>query len=77
MISLTISPQDPRQEFLQEKLESLSLARRVSFDTGAQLPILVHNGKTYQGLASVQAYLNELENLVADWYECTCDKYDF
>jgi len=75
MIHLTISDQDPKQVQLMERLDDLSLARKIDLDASAQQPVLVHDKKSYTGIDDITKYLDEMEVYMKQWYACRCDMY--
>lgn len=75
MIHLTISDKDPKQLQLKERLDDLSLARKIDMDAAATQPVLVHDKESYTGIEDITNYLDEMEAYMRNWYACRCDMY--
>ncbi|MEQ8556428.1 MAG: hypothetical protein RLO17_17880 [Cyclobacteriaceae bacterium] len=75
MIHLIISDKDPQQVELKERLDSLSLARKIDIDTTTKQPVLAHDKKNYTGIDDITQYLDEMEAYMKQWYACRCDMY--
>ena len=73
MIYLAISPNHPDHRQIVERLETLSLARKVKEDSQLKEPILSHNGKQFEGTKAILSYLEEFESFMNEWYACLCD----
>lgn len=77
MIELQISPNIDCHLHLKERLEEMSLARKVIESKETKIPLLKEGSETYTGCEDINSFLNQYESVVAKWYECTCDKYEF
>ncbi|HAA12794.1 MAG TPA: hypothetical protein DCE41_14330 [Cytophagales bacterium] len=75
MIELIISPSNRAHLGALERIESMTLAKRIQYKED-QEPTLLDGGQEYRGLEKIDAYLDEMEQIVAQWYECRCDKYE-
>jgi len=75
MIHLIISDKDPKQVELKERLDGLSLARKIDIDPSKIQPVLLDKHETYQGIDEVTKYLDEVELYMKEWYACRCDMY--
>lgn len=76
MIELQISPYIESHLRLKEKLEKMSLARKVIESSKTKVPSLKEGVDTYIGYDSVDSFLTEYESFVGQWYACRCDKYE-
>lgn len=77
MIILNIDKQDPEQLKIAEQIQSMSLTHKLEPQEDSMLPKMNAYGKEYIGFESISNGILELEQLVKDWYECRCDKYEF
>lgn len=58
-------------------LSDLVVVNKIMVDEGLTSPLLTFSSDRVQGEENVDNYLNELQDFVAQWRECRCDKYDF
>jgi len=75
MIELTISATNPKHQDVLERIESMTLAKRVTYAEVDQ-PTIKEGDQEYRGLEAMRKYLDEMEAVLAQWYECRCDKYE-
>ena len=76
MIVLKISDKDAQQLAIVEKIDTLSLAKKVITEPQRVNPLMIAYDKEYEGFQQIESGLVELEELVRQWYECRCDKYE-
>ncbi len=76
MIELQISPKIECHLNLKERLEKMSLARKVTESTKTKIPILKEGSETYKGCEDINSFLTKYDSFIDQWYECRCDKYD-
>jgi hypothetical protein len=77
MIELRISPNIECHLLLKERLEEMSLARRIIESPKTKIPLLKEGGEAYKGCEGINSFLIKYESFVEQWYECRCDKYEF
>ena len=77
MIELHISPKIDCHLQLKERLEDMSLARKVIESEETKIAILTEGDKQYYGCEQIELFLAEYETFKKRWYECRCDKYEF
>ena len=61
----------------KERLDRTSLKYEFVLETHATQPRLVDGEEEADGIAAIEAYLENQEQFVKDWYEDRCDRYDF
>ena len=76
MIELQISPNIDCHLHLKERLEEMSLARKVIESKKTKIPLLKEGGEIYTGCKEINFFLDKYESIVEKWYECRCDKYE-
>jgi len=73
MISLYISPDIENHQFLLNRIEELSLKRKVYHSVAHEKPVLKENGQVYEGYENISEQLNKLDSFRKQWYACLCD----
>ncbi len=76
MLQLTISDKDPAQVALKERIEDLSLSRKITINNALKLPVLKHDHEVYEGSEKISRYLDEFEVYMKNWYACRCDMFE-
>ena len=77
MIELHISPKIECHVRLKDRLEEMSLARKVIESEQTKIPLLKQGTESYKGCDDINSFLIGFESFVEQWYECRCDKYEF
>ena len=72
MIVLTASPEAPAYPEILEKLEELSLAKKIIASPEEKEIILTDGDEVYKGKDAILAHLDELGRIVHQWYDCHC-----
>ncbi|MEL6534950.1 MAG: hypothetical protein AAFQ98_06030 [Bacteroidota bacterium] len=75
MIQLIISPTNQDHQKTLEQIEVMTLAKKVVYQEVKE-PVLIDNEVEYHGVGAIGKYLEEMEQVLAQWYECRCDKYE-
>ncbi len=76
MILLLYPALTPQILRFQERLKEMVLSYQLCQQEGLQEPELQYGSDIVQGGPAIEAYLDELEELVQQWYACRCDKYE-
>ena len=58
-------------------LNDLVVVNKIMVDESLTRPLLTFSSDRVQGEENVDNYLSQLQDFVAQWRECRCDKYDF
>jgi hypothetical protein len=61
----------------QTRLDPLFVKYTFSEDDTLKEPSLIDGAEQAQGISAIDTYLDDLERLVAGWYEDRCDKHEF
>jgi hypothetical protein len=61
----------------QARLDLLFVKYSFSADDTLTEPLLIDGVWQVQGISAIATYLDDLERLVAGWYEDRCDKHEF
>jgi hypothetical protein len=61
----------------QARLDSLFTKYTFSEDDTLNQPVLIEGVWQVEGINAIETYLEDLERLVAGWYEDRCDKHEF
>jgi hypothetical protein len=77
MFKLTLSSKSKEHLAIKERLEALSLARKIDIVEQLDYPVLRHDNKNFTGVTEIMTYLDEFDLFYDRWYECRCDKYEF
>jgi hypothetical protein len=76
MIELQISPNVECHLHLKDRLEKMSLARKVAELKETKIPIFKEGPEVYIGCEDINSFLSKYDTFVDQWYEDRCDKYD-
>ena len=76
MIELQISSKIECHLNLKERLEEMSLARKVIESAKIKIPLLKEGSEIYEGCENINSFLSKYDTFVDQWYEDRCDKYD-
>jgi hypothetical protein len=77
MVTLHYPPMTDKIANWQDRLERMVIEHQLVPQEELTEPQLQYGEDFIQGTASIDAYLDKLEDLVKSWYECRCDKYEF
>ena len=72
MIILTASADAPAYPEILEKLEELSLAKKIIESTEEREITLTDGDEVYKGKDAILAHLDDLGRIVHQWYDCHC-----
>lgn len=77
MLNLSLSFKSKEDLAIKERIERLSLARKIEIVEKLDYPVLRHEKKIFTGVTEIITYLDEFNLFYDKWYECRCDKYEF
>lgn len=72
MITLQYAERNAQVEEVEDRLKSLSLAFESKTAAQSVKLQLIDGSKQIQGLAAIQAHLDELSQELHQWYYCNC-----
>lgn len=72
MITISYATKDAAFDRILTKLKDLSLAYQLDDTSGSEDLQLADGQQTVTGETAIQAYLEQLESELGQWYYCSC-----